>query len=133
MSNATVSNVNASSEALAKFAKAAALSAKTAMAAYVASLPVAPTEVVKELAVIAAKLEITEAESERVKVLKETYRFREEEKDQLSAAKAQRVAQASKPEERRKLADAITTGFIMDARRKLRVDGRVVSTIKVLV
>jgi hypothetical protein len=106
---------------------------KEAKARHMATLPVAPAEVVSEMAAIAAKLEITEAESKRVKTLKESYRFRDEEKDQLAAAKAKRLEVARSQEWRRKFADAVSSGHIMDARRKLRVDGRVVSTIKVLV
>jgi len=106
---------------------------KVAQAAHAATLPVASAEQVAELCTIGAKLEITEADTLRVKEIKEGTRLRDEEKDQLNAAKAQRVAEASKPEERRKFADAIMSGFVMDARRKLRVDGRVISTVKVLV
>lgn len=106
---------------------------KEAKARHAATLPVAPAEVVSEMAAIAAKLEITEAETKRVKELKDSYRFRDEEKDQLAAAKAKRLEVARSAEWRRKFADAVSTGHILDARRKLRVDGRVVSTVKVLV
>lgn len=112
--------------------EAAQKALKEAQAAYVATLPICPTDKLARLVELQSKLNLTAREADEIKEIKDAYRFREEEKQQLAAAKADRVKEASKEENRSIMAHAVMTGFIMDARRKLRADGRVVSTVKVL-
>ena len=126
-----MSNVTVGNDLKSKF-EAAQEALKVAQAAFSASLPVAPAETVARMGELTEKLDLSVAEQAELKKAKDGFRFREEEKQQLQAAKVKRLATASTPEERRKFADSIMTGFIMDARRKLRADGRVVSSIKVL-
>lgn len=125
-----VSNINGNASARMEAAKKALAKAK---ADYERNLPVAPADVVRRMAQITASVDVTEDELKAVKASREAYRFREEEKQQLAAAKLERLKAASLPENRQMFADACLVGHVQDARRKLRADGRVVSTIKVLV
>ena len=125
MSNVTVENVLVSN------VEAAALALKTAQAALVASLQVAKD--ISAIITVARSLDVTEAQAEEAKKVKDGFRITEEQKDQIAAAKVELRTKINTPEVRAQLMEDIKNGYLKSAQRKLRADGRTVTTIKAIV
>ena len=113
--------------------EAAQESLKKAQAEHLATLPVCPADKLGVLVDVTRKVNVSEAEAKEVKEIKAGFRFTEEHRDQLAAAKASHRMAINTPEVREQLRADIEKGYLKTAQRKLRADGRTVVTVKAVV